>query len=87
MPQDGWTETVAASRIDLTATVAHVCELALLPAATARPRAAWGNPLVPGELQMAIDEVTGKMGLEVPPRSSSAPWRTSWRSGTRPTAT
>lgn len=31
MPQDGWTETVAVDRIDLAATVAHVCELALLP--------------------------------------------------------
>jgi hypothetical protein len=31
MPQDGWTETVAACRIDLAATVAHICELALLP--------------------------------------------------------
>jgi hypothetical protein len=30
-PQDGWTETVAAGRIDLSATVARVCELALLP--------------------------------------------------------
>jgi hypothetical protein len=33
MPQGGWTETVAAARIDLAATVAHVCELALLPEA------------------------------------------------------
>jgi hypothetical protein len=31
MPQGGWTETVAAARIDLAATVAHVCKLALLP--------------------------------------------------------
>jgi hypothetical protein len=29
MPQGGWTETVAAGRVDLAATVAHVCELAL----------------------------------------------------------
>lgn len=38
MPQDGWTETVAASRIDLAATVAHVCEQATMP--NARPDAA-----------------------------------------------
>jgi hypothetical protein len=31
MPQGGWTETVAAGRIDLVATVAQICELALLP--------------------------------------------------------
>jgi hypothetical protein len=37
MPQDGWTETVAAARIDLAATVAHVCELAM--AAESRPTA------------------------------------------------
>jgi hypothetical protein len=37
MPQGGWTETVAAGRVDLAATVAHVCELALLP--EARPAA------------------------------------------------
>jgi hypothetical protein len=36
MPQDGWTETVAVDRIDLAATVAHVCDLALLP--ESRPR-------------------------------------------------
>jgi hypothetical protein len=29
MPQGGWTETVAAARIDLAATVARLCELAL----------------------------------------------------------
>jgi hypothetical protein len=33
MPQDGWTETVAIGSIDLPATVAHVCEMALSPAA------------------------------------------------------
>ena len=37
MPQGGWTETVAAGRVDLAATVAHVCELALSP--EARPTA------------------------------------------------
>lgn len=31
MPQGGWTETVVAGAVDLAATVAHVCELALLP--------------------------------------------------------
>ena len=31
MPQGGWTETVAAGAVDLAATVAHVCELALSP--------------------------------------------------------
>lgn len=31
MPQGGWTETVAAGRIDLAATVAQICELALSP--------------------------------------------------------
>jgi hypothetical protein len=31
MPQGGWTETVSAAGIDLAATVAHVCELALRP--------------------------------------------------------
>jgi len=30
MPQDGWTETVAAGSINLASTVAHVCELALM---------------------------------------------------------
>jgi len=33
--QGGWTETVVASSVDLAATVAHVCKLALLP--DARP--------------------------------------------------
>lgn len=33
MPQGGWTETVAAGSIDLAATVAHVCEMALSPEA------------------------------------------------------
>lgn len=33
MPRGGWTETVATGRVDLAATVAHVCELALLPEA------------------------------------------------------
>jgi hypothetical protein len=33
MPQGGWTETVAAAAVDLAATVAHVCELALSPGA------------------------------------------------------
>jgi hypothetical protein len=37
MPQGGWTETVAAGRVDLAATVAHVCELVLSP--EARPTA------------------------------------------------
>src|SRR5437764_4463291 len=37
MPQGGWTETVAAGRVNLAATVAHVCELALSP--EARPTA------------------------------------------------
>jgi hypothetical protein len=37
MPQGGWTETVAAGRIDLAATVAQICELALLP--DSRPEA------------------------------------------------
>jgi hypothetical protein len=37
MPQGGWTETVAAGRVDLAATVAHVCELTLSP--EARPTA------------------------------------------------
>jgi len=31
MPQGGWTETVAAGRIDLAATVAQICELTLSP--------------------------------------------------------
>lgn len=31
IPQGGWTETVASGSIDLAATVAHICELALLP--------------------------------------------------------
>lgn len=31
MPQGGWTETVAAARIDLAATVARACEMALRP--------------------------------------------------------
>jgi len=31
MPQGGWTETVAVGAVDLAATVAHVCELALSP--------------------------------------------------------
>jgi hypothetical protein len=38
MPQGGWTETVTAARIDLAATVARVCELALRPGS--RPGAA-----------------------------------------------
>jgi hypothetical protein len=33
MPQGGWTETIAAGSIDLAATVAHVCKLALSPEA------------------------------------------------------
>jgi hypothetical protein len=33
MPQDGWTETVAMGSIDLAATVAHICEMALSPEA------------------------------------------------------
>jgi hypothetical protein len=33
MPQGGWTETVAAGRVDLAATVAQICELAQLPEA------------------------------------------------------
>ena len=37
MPQGGWTETVAVGAVDLAATVAHVCELALSP--DARPAA------------------------------------------------
>jgi hypothetical protein len=31
LPQGGWTETVAAARIDLAATVARACEMALRP--------------------------------------------------------
>lgn len=33
MPQGGWTETAAAGAIDLAATVAHICELAISPEA------------------------------------------------------
>lgn len=46
MPQGGWTETVAAAGIDLAATVAHVCELALRP--EARPAALASRASSPG---------------------------------------
>jgi hypothetical protein len=46
MPQGGWTETVAAAGIDLAATVAHVCELALRP--EARPAALASGARSPG---------------------------------------
>ena len=36
MPHNGWTETVAAGRIDLAATAARLCELALRPASRRR---------------------------------------------------
>lgn len=37
MPQGGWTETADLVRVDLAATVARICELALVPAARPRP--------------------------------------------------
>ena len=36
MPQGGWTETVAAGRVDLAATVTRICNLAVGVAAPAR---------------------------------------------------
>jgi len=45
MPQGGWTETAAAGAIDLAATVARICELALLPGS--RPGRAAGAVIRP----------------------------------------
>lgn len=44
MPQGGWSETVAADGIDLAATVARACELALDPGARPHPVSPWGQP-------------------------------------------
>ena len=45
MPQGGWTETVAAGRVDLPATVARICKLALRPEARACVLASGQSPL------------------------------------------
>jgi hypothetical protein len=73
MPQGRWTETVAAGRVDLPATVARICKLALRPEARACVLASGQSPLPP--LPARFARTRRKLGI-----AAGTPSR-GWRSG------